>query len=694
MMAMRYSAPGAAADLAAQRQAKIEAAKDLQEQRKAEAYVRRMAALGGPVPVPDRLRSQQQQAPAQWQQAPASYGEVDVGSDAYQRQHMQGTPSTSARPTYGAPNGALHWELPQVAAGRRAGQAARATAPAAPQHEARYGRRAEGTGRRKTYEDREDGRIAGSSTVANMHQQRRAATAVAAQQAMQAGQGPDGRPRASIAQQAADEHFSAQRQPSLVPSCALQLGSGAQPHGGQRPGWDSGFTEHSSLSSDASEPRREPAPGGALQWQMVGAPHQAARGAAAEATPTRTELLSRPRWRQPSPSATPAADAGAEYAGYQPAGRLGQASGHQPAQQQGDGYSQALAPGHAAANRQAGSLAARHGGQPQLQEVEVDVEVPDMPGISRAGLLNLRNKLRQQQRATLHSPAAAEAAAMSAATPSTAEPSRQPQQQQAQHFSQPLSLQQPASTKGSHLSRSPSPLQGNAASAGWGQRHRAFAGGFAADAPEENPAGSQMTQAGGFGADGTQESLAGTPGSSDLLQCATCGRTFNPRALEIHTRICNKVFASKRKAFNSAEARVGGTEAEKFADPRAGNLRRGTTAQQQPAAAATDRPIQGSKAAKWKQQSSQLRAAMQAAQPGQAGAVPFGTGAIGGPGPPVEDDRVPCPHCGRRFNEAAAARHIPQCQNIKAKPSQLRAHSGAAAYTKPGAPAPRGFGMW
>lgn len=89
-------------------------AKDLQEQRKAEAYVRRMAALGGPVPVPDRLRSQQQQAPAQWQQAPASYGEVDVGSDAYQRQHMQGTPSTSARPTYGAPNGALHWELPQV----------------------------------------------------------------------------------------------------------------------------------------------------------------------------------------------------------------------------------------------------------------------------------------------------------------------------------------------------------------------------------------------------------------------------------------------------------------------------------------------------------------------------------------------------------------------------------------------------
>ena len=89
-------------------------AKDLQEQRKAEAYVRRMAALGVPVPVPDRLAIQQQQAPARWQQAPASYEGVDVGSDAYQRQHMQGPPSTSGRPTYRASNEALHWELPQV----------------------------------------------------------------------------------------------------------------------------------------------------------------------------------------------------------------------------------------------------------------------------------------------------------------------------------------------------------------------------------------------------------------------------------------------------------------------------------------------------------------------------------------------------------------------------------------------------
>ena len=302
---------------------------------------------------------------------------------------------------------------------------------------------------------------------------------------------------------------------------------------------------------------------------MVGAPHQASRLGAAEATPTRTELLSRPRRRQPSPSAAPAA--GAEYAGYLPAGGWGQAGGHQPTQQQGDAYSQASAPGHAAANRPAGSLADHNGEQPQLEGGEV--EVPNMPGISRAGLLNLRNKLRQQQRATLQSPAVAEAAPVSAASPSTAEPSRQPHQQQAQRSSQPPSLHQPAITKGSHLGGSPSPLQGIAASAGWGQRHGAFAGALAADAPRENPAGSQMILARGFGADRPQESPAGTAGSSDLLQCATCGRTFNPWALEIHTRICTKVFASKRKAFSSAEARVGGTEAAKFVNPRAGTLR-------------------------------------------------------------------------------------------------------------------------
>jgi hypothetical protein len=48
--------------------------------------------------------------------------------------------------------------------------------------------------------------------------------------------------------------------------------------------------------------------------------------------------------------------------------------------------------------------------------------------------------------------------------------------------------------------------------------------------------------------------------------------------------------------------------------------------------------------------------------------------------PPVasapDPSLVPCPHCGRTFNQKAAERHIPQCQNIKAKPSALKRGAG------------------
>jgi len=40
------------------------------------------------------------------------------------------------------------------------------------------------------------------------------------------------------------------------------------------------------------------------------------------------------------------------------------------------------------------------------------------------------------------------------------------------------------------------------------------------------------------------------------IKCPTCGRTFNEAAMEKHERICAKVFASKRKAFDSKGARA------------------------------------------------------------------------------------------------------------------------------------------
>ena len=43
-------------------------------------------------------------------------------------------------------------------------------------------------------------------------------------------------------------------------------------------------------------------------------------------------------------------------------------------------------------------------------------------------------------------------------------------------------------------------------------------------------------------------------------------------------------------------------------------------------------------------------------------------------GPPA--DFVQCPTCGRHFNQTAGERHIPQCKNIRAKPTMLKRGGG------------------
>lgn len=53
------------------------------------------------------------------------------------------------------------------------------------------------------------------------------------------------------------------------------------------------------------------------------------------------------------------------------------------------------------------------------------------------------------------------------------------------------------------------------------------------------------------------------------------------------------------------------------------------------------------------------------------------------PPPPSENpDYVTCPHCSRRFNEGAANRHIPLCQNMqhnKPKPKASNAMGGKSS---------------
>lgn len=35
-----------------------------------------------------------------------------------------------------------------------------------------------------------------------------------------------------------------------------------------------------------------------------------------------------------------------------------------------------------------------------------------------------------------------------------------------------------------------------------------------------------------------------------LIQCESCGRKFNEKALKVHSRVCKKVFVEERKKFD------------------------------------------------------------------------------------------------------------------------------------------------
>ena len=152
-------------------------------------------------------------------------------------------------------------------------------------------------------------------------------------------------------------------------------------------------------------------------------------------------------------------------------------------------------------------------------------------------------------------------------------------------------------------------------------------------------------------------------GPSVLSPCDTCGRRFNARALPVHQRSCAKVFAQKRKPFDVKSMRAEGTDLEEyqrkngryggkgsaFAPPRASKkLTQRPDRARERTAGGTGKPIP-----KWKQQSELLRAGIRA---GRGHDTVTDTAAFA-----QEDDLVPCPHCGRSFNETAAELH-PTCR--------------------------------
>jgi hypothetical protein len=197
--------------------------------------------------------------------------------------------------------------------------------------------------------------------------------------------------------------------------------------------------------------------------------------------------------------------------------------------------------------------------------------------------------------------------------------------------------------------------------------------------------------------------------AASLMTCPDCGRHFNEQAFQKHAPICRKVFVEQRKVFDSSKARIKGTELEAFKPkkkPAAPNSRQpsdrnlamtarirengGNTAVV-PSVQYAGAAAPGGASRDWKAESNAFRAAIRAArqvsraeQQAKATGVPL-RDLLPAPRPAEEDPiyatYVTCPHCNRKYNQTAGARHIPKCKDIFAKPSRLKSGTGKSATT-------------
>ncbi|XP_038206475.1 zinc finger C2HC domain-containing protein 1C [Zerene cesonia] len=174
--------------------------------------------------------------------------------------------------------------------------------------------------------------------------------------------------------------------------------------------------------------------------------------------------------------------------------------------------------------------------------------------------------------------------------------------------------------------------------------------------------GARAGAAGAAGARGSGGAGGAAGAAGDA--CAVCGRRFAPDRLAKHQEICRKTHAKRRKPFDVIKHRLAGTEAEPFI----GKLRKG--------ASTSSSKVSKSLNNNWRQKHEEFIQAIRAAKQVQAHLNAGGKLSDLPPPPPSENpDYVQCPHCNRRFNQAAAERHIPKCASFqfnKPKPAAKR----------------------
>ena len=143
---------------------------------------------------------------------------------------------------------------------------------------------------------------------------------------------------------------------------------------------------------------------------------------------------------------------------------------------------------------------------------------------------------------------------------------------------------------------------------------------------------------------------------SSLATCRYCGRHFGQDRIEQHEKICSKVKKTKKRVFDSSKMRVQGTEAAAY-------LGKST---------APDPPKKKSAVPKYKLEHDQLVASIRAGRMQAQYEKDLAAGKnVAPPELPkyeiVNDTRVECPVCHRKFSEEALQRHLPSCERSHAR---------------------------
>ena len=152
-------------------------------------------------------------------------------------------------------------------------------------------------------------------------------------------------------------------------------------------------------------------------------------------------------------------------------------------------------------------------------------------------------------------------------------------------------------------------------------------------------------------------------------QCQHCGRQFVFTALEKHERICQKVFQSKRKTFNTQKQRINDSE-------QATLMKQGQIEEKKKEKLGLNK--YKSAIPKWKQQSEEFRQICRVDNnnnnnnnKNNNNFVSLANKYSNYKPSVISDSYIPCKFCNRKYNEEAYNKHLNGCEK-RYKDAQLK----------------------